>query len=448
MHGQRIEIGEIENAVENFDGIRRAAVRLTGESPHEMLAAYYTVSQDISETELRRYLSDRLPYYMVPSLFMKLENMPENANGKLNYRALPTIAPPKQEYIAPETDCEKLLCEIFAEVLKTKTPIGVNDNFLMLGADSINGMVAASRLRKRGYTFEIRYLFSAPTARLLAPLLVPVTEEKLTDNDTLPELTAEQRDAIEKNVGWDNVECFYPVMPVVNEWLNNRLTVMMYLLYKIEATKITPENFKLRVEDLITKHQALRSVFLCSTDGENFQVVLSEHKPNYFCIDLRALSEGDDLSQRQKDYFRTLIQLDLNRPKDLEREVLFRIGLICISEAKSILFFAFSHLLLDGTGIAQVVRELFEQAEIQSDREIWRKRLFRLYHEDYTESLKYWQKLLEGCRGFTPLPLKQGNIKQVSPEGFHVVGGKKLYEQIALRIASDNNRHVYTLRVW
>ena len=206
---------------------------------------------------------------------------------------------------------------------------------------------------------------------------------------------------------------------------------MMYFLSEIDASIIAPQALIERLTELTAKHQALRSVFLCSTDGENFQVVLREHKPNYFCVDLRALAEGDDLSQKQKDYFRTLIQLDLNRLKDLEREVLFRIGLIRISEAKSILFFAFSHLLLDGTGIAQIVRELLKQAEIQSDREIWRKRLFRLYHEDHTESLEYWRKLLEGCRSFTPLPTKQGNIEQISPEGFHVVGGKKIYEQIA-----------------
>ena len=246
----------------------------------------------------------------------------------------------------------------------------------------------------------------------------------------MPELTAEQRDAIEKNVGWDNVECIYPVTPVVNKFLKNRDTVMIYFLNEIEVSIIDPQVLKERLIKLTANHQALRSVFLCSTEGENFQVVLREHSPNYFCIDLRALSEGDDLSNRQKDYFRTLIQLDLNRPKDLEREVLFRIGLIRTSEAKSILFFACSHLLLDGTGIAQIMSELFDQVEIHPDREIWRKRMFRLYHEDHTESLKYWQKLLEGCKSFTPLPMKQGNIDQVSPEGFYVVGGKKLYEQI------------------
>lgn len=97
-----------------------------------MLAGYYTASEYVQESDLRRYLADKLPYYMVPSLFMRIDIMPETSHGKLDYRVLPDIAVPEPKYIPPETEIEKILCKIFGEILHTENPVGVNDNFFAL----------------------------------------------------------------------------------------------------------------------------------------------------------------------------------------------------------------------------------------------------------------------------------------------------------------------------
>ena len=429
LHGQRIEIGEIESALENFSGVRRAAVKLVKESGHEILAAYYTVSQDVSETELRKYLADRLPYYMVPSAFMKLEDMPENDHGKLDYRALPKIEMPTQEYAPPETEEEKLLCEIFAESLNIKNPVGVNDNFFALGGDSISGMLAAYRLGRYGFSFEIRRLFTAPTARQLAPLLVPVTEENISpEKSVLPEPTSRQWEKIEKNVGRENVECVYPIAHAAEDKLKAGDTWMQFHMVEVDSEDMTLEKLKERLTEMTEKHQTLRSVFLL-TEGDFLQIVLRRHEPDIFFADISTLGEGEKISSKQKAYLRNLVQMDTARPCDLEREVAFRAGLIKTSDKKNIVYISFSHFLMDGTGMACVMREIVSDEEIRPDKKIWEKRFSRLASSKNAASVDYWKKLLDGCQGFTRLPQKTGATGQVSPAGHYVMCERKLYEQ-------------------
>lgn len=430
LRGQRIALGEIENAMMDIVAIRRAAVRLTKEKSHEMLVGYYTAAQDVPEEELRRSLAGRLPGYMVPSIFVRLSSMPENVNGKLDYRALPPVFPSKKEYAPPATKKEKLLCKIFAEVTKAEAPVGVNDSFFAIGGDSISAMAAASHLEKEGLAFQLHQLFDAPTARKLARLLVPVTiAEDREEESVLPEPGKKQREAIDRKVGWENVECVYPVTGVVAQKLSVRATWMQYALFEIDAEAIIPEDMKERLSELTAKHQILRSVFLCG--DMPLQVVLREHTPEFFSVDLRSLGEGEGLSGKQKAYFRNLIRLQPEDGKDLERDVLFTVGLIRISEARSVLYLAYSHLLLDGAGMARIVWELTEPVEILPDRDVWRRRILRLQKEAVEKLPQFAKERMEGSRVFKQIPASDRDTKELRPEIYHAAGGKKLLEQAA-----------------
>lgn len=114
------------------------------------------------------------------------------------------------------------------------------------------------------------------------------------------------------------------------------------------------------------------------------------------------------------------------------REVPFSAGLIQISETKNILFLSFSHLLPDGTGSESVIQELIGNADIHNDKNVWQQHISRLYNNNYTDSLRYWQKLLKGCNDFTSIPMKDGGFlkETLSPESFYFSGGKKIYEKI------------------
>lgn len=431
LHGQRIEIGEVENAIAGFQGIRSAAVRLIGDAPNEMLVGYYTVFEEISEAELRRSLAERLPYYMIPSLFMKLDAMPENANGKLDYRALPHIEPPKREYVPPETEEEKLLCEIFAEVTKCQTPVGVNDSFFDLGGDSISAMLAAARLRQRGVTFEVRQLFGAPAPRLLAPLLTNVTEtEDAKESAALPLITQKQREAADRVVGHENVECIYPVTTIVENGQSAEPDYSYPQPYFWELrTPVSADELKARTEELAGKHQALRSVLVLPEEGRPVQVVLKEPRFEFFHVDLRALSEGEGLSVRQKDYFSSFMQMELAKNTTLGREVLFRVGLIRISEHVSIIYIGTSHWFLEGGSVYLLFRELIGRLEAKPDADLFKRRIVRLYSRDRSTALAYWRKLLEGRNGMTRLPVRSEYTDNTAVEQFLVAGGRKLQER-------------------
>ena len=174
LRGQRIELDAIESKLEALPGIRRAAVKIQGEGPDAVLCGYYSGEAD--EGSIRRALASELPYYMVPALLRELPELPLNANGKLDRLSLPAIQGVTGQYVPPETETEKLLTGIFAQVLETDSPVGIDDSFFELGGDSIRGLTVAARLRECGYALHLEWLFASPTARALAPMLEPLKE--------------------------------------------------------------------------------------------------------------------------------------------------------------------------------------------------------------------------------------------------------------------------------
>src|SRR5215213_577465 len=129
LRGYRIEPGEVEARLREYPGIVEAAVVAQGESDTgKRLVAYYT-GLEIGAKALRDHLSLILPEYMVPVAYVHLESLPLLSNGKLNRRALPAPEWHEREYRAPRTPQEKILCALFAEVLRLER-VGIDDNFL------------------------------------------------------------------------------------------------------------------------------------------------------------------------------------------------------------------------------------------------------------------------------------------------------------------------------
>jgi amino acid adenylation domain-containing protein len=177
IRGFRIEPAEIEKALAQYAGVREAAVvPLQNEIGETILAAYVVPTQNatIATPELRRYLSEKLPAYMVPVTFVMLAALPLTPNGKLDRRALP--APDQShrdqaEYSAPQSATEKTLAHIWEEVLKV-APIGVHDNFFELGGHSLLAVrLFAAIERKFGQRLPLAALFQAPTIGQLAASL-------------------------------------------------------------------------------------------------------------------------------------------------------------------------------------------------------------------------------------------------------------------------------------
>ncbi|QCT03390.1 amino acid adenylation domain protein [Paenibacillus algicola] len=179
VQGYRIELGEIEVALTQHPEVREAAAAVVvAEDQKPRLAAYWTgreASAEITQEELRSYLSSKLPHYMLPAVFLRLESMPLTSNGKVDRKALPVIklnvSSPPMDTVFPRTDLEERLAALWRDVLKLNI-VGVHDNFFELGGDSLLAVRFMIRLQhETGESHPLRVLFEKPTIAELAVYL-------------------------------------------------------------------------------------------------------------------------------------------------------------------------------------------------------------------------------------------------------------------------------------
>ena len=175
LRGFRIEPGEIEATLRLHTAVREAAVATaTEEGGGARLVAYVAFShgQALNGGELRRFLADRLPAYMVPSAFVAVATLPRLPNGKVDRQALPALRHGRPEleatFVAPRNQVERVLAEIWADVLEVEQ-VGVHDDFFELGGHSLLAAQVIVRTHDAlGVELPLRCLFETPTVAGLA----------------------------------------------------------------------------------------------------------------------------------------------------------------------------------------------------------------------------------------------------------------------------------------
>jgi aspartate racemase len=174
IRGFRIELGEIEAALAHHPAVREAVVLAREDAPGEKRLVAYVVA-DSTADELRRFLKDKLPEYMVPAVFVLLEALPVTPNGKVDRRALPAPDRSRPElekaFVAPRDDLELQLAHIWEEVLGVR-PVGVRDNFFELGGHSLLAVRLFALIEKRlGKKLPLTTVFQGATVAHLAGVL-------------------------------------------------------------------------------------------------------------------------------------------------------------------------------------------------------------------------------------------------------------------------------------
>jgi hypothetical protein len=180
IRGHRIEPGEIEAALLQHPQVLQAAVLVREDSPGEQRLVAYVRGLEAAPAgealeELREHLQSRLPQYMIPAAFVRLAQLPLNANGKLDRGRLP--APDEsalllKRYEAPVGQIEATLAQIWQELLQVER-VGRHDNFFELGGHSLLAARVIARIRhSRGIVLDIEKIFHFPTLSLLAVSLV------------------------------------------------------------------------------------------------------------------------------------------------------------------------------------------------------------------------------------------------------------------------------------
>lgn len=269
IRGFRIELGEIESRIREIDNISDCAVvARTSEDGDNAIYAYHTAKTRISVSEIRDRLSEVLPEYMVPSYIMQIEKIPVTRNGKLDNKALPQIeACVTREYTAPTNETEAMICKIFSEILGVKQ-VGIKDGFFELGGHSLRATRMMNRIEaETGVRIPLKEVFVHSTPEQLAKLItesdcgkyvpIPKAEEK----EYYPMSSAQKRTYI--------IQSMEPESTAYNMPANLKITGKMY-----------PEKMKQALQQMVNRHEILRTQFLL-IDGEPVQKVLESAEAEF-----------------------------------------------------------------------------------------------------------------------------------------------------------------------
>ncbi|MGW4773422.1 amino acid adenylation domain-containing protein, partial [Nocardia sp. NPDC004278] len=274
LRGLRIELGEVEAALLRNEQVAQAAVLLHRHAGGDHLVAYVVAHRGIAPDPATVLASTRrdLPDYMVPSLVMVLDEMPINANGKLDRRALPepVFGSGAAEYRAPATADEVAVAQIFGELLGAQR-VGADDDFFALGGNSLIATRAIARIGTAlGITIDVRDFFDRPTVAALAGL-----SRTGVARPTLTAVARPQR---------------IPLSPAQRRmWFLNRFGTYTESAYVFDTAAVDniPVALRLRgvlevsalsaaITDLVARHEILRTVYPQTEDGP-VQVVRSVH---------------------------------------------------------------------------------------------------------------------------------------------------------------------------
>ena len=191
LRGLRIEIGEIEAGIAKYPGIQSVAVVVREIKGNDHLCAYFTVHDkfrdrnreengySIDIDDLKAALSEKLVYYMVPTVYMELDEMPQTLNGKTDLRNLPEPIL-ITEYVAPENEVEAFFANLFADILGLDE-VSVTDNFFEIGGTSLLVTKITMEALNREYELSYGDVFKNPTPRLLAEFISSTDSSESSD---------------------------------------------------------------------------------------------------------------------------------------------------------------------------------------------------------------------------------------------------------------------------
>lgn len=343
LRGFRIELGEIETVLNQYPAVHEAAVIVREDQPgQKRLIAYWTAKPfaDASNTDIMQHLQAALPAYMVPSICVLLEAMPQTANGKINRKALPvpteTEAANDTQYAAPTQPVEQQLADIWANVLGRES-VGIHDNFFALGGDSILSLQVVSRARQQGLLFQPKQLFQYQTIAKLASVV-----EQLASTTTL-----NTQGQVSGKVELTPVQHWFFAQDFAEAQHHN-------LAFRAEiAAGLTPEMLTHAWQQVTLHHDALRSHFV-QQNGQWQQSCAAEvGELTVEVIDLSDLSLAERQVRWEQECRRLQASLNL-ATGELQRMALFRLG----EQQPARLFWCIHHLVVDGVSWRVLLEDL------------------------------------------------------------------------------------------
>ncbi|MFC8226301.1 non-ribosomal peptide synthase/polyketide synthase [Streptomyces sp. NPDC057287] len=420
VRGFRIELGEIEATLAAYPGVAQAAVLARQDRADDTRLVAYLVAAGgatPSSADLRGHLRERLPEYMVPSVFVTLDALPLTVNGKLDHRALP--APdltPAATSRAPRTPQEQVLCALFAEVLGVASA-GVEDGFFDLGGHSLLATRLAARIRATlGVEMPLRTLFEAPTPAGLAEALAAAGPAQASlvrreRPDVIPLSFAQRR--------------LWFLQQLEGTGANYHISLAWRLSGELDRRAL-----EAAVADVVTRHESLRTVFP-TVDGVPHQLVL----------DGEAAEPRLPVSRTTEAGLPALMEAAKHQRFDLAVDVPLRAELFELAPDEHVFQLVLHHIAGDGWSLGPLTQGLTDAYTSRRHGEKPRWTPLPVQYADYTlwqhellgdstnrDSLlagqaDYWTRRLAGLPELIQLPTDRPRPAAASHRGGSVRAG-------------------------
>ena len=397
IRGFRIELGEIESVLNTHPQIQQAVVIAREDVPgSKHLVAYVVSSSDaIAANQLREFIKSKLPEYMLPSVFFVLDTLPLTANGKMDREALP--APDgeisrEEGYVAPGTEIEKTLAQIWQELL-LKEQVGIHDNFFEIGGDSILSIQVVSRAKNAG---------------------IQITAKQIFQNQTIAELATVANITVSVRAQQGIVTGVAPLTPIQHWFLaQNKLKAHHYnqsVLLTI-SQELQPALLEKAVAKLLEHHDALRLRFRSvASEYQQINQGLNETVP-FTVVDLSSTPKVQQIQDLTKIATEYQARLNLSSGPIMQ-VVLFNLG----GESDARLLIIIHHLAVDGVSwrillsdLETIYQQLLTQQPIQLSAKTtafidWAAKLNQIgQSETVQHELDYW--LNQSWQQTTSIPL-------------------------------------------
>ncbi|HEU0052552.1 MAG TPA: condensation domain-containing protein, partial [Longimicrobium sp.] len=402
VRGHRIELGEIEARLKEHPAVREAVALAREDAPGDRrLVAYCVAGKAVEVESLRTHLSARLPEYMVPAAYVRLEALPLTPNGKVDRNALPAPegdAYATRGYEAPVGETEEALAEIWSELLRVAR-VGRRDHFFELGGHSLLAVRVISRVRQvLGAEVALAELFERPVLADLARAIESAGRAEL------PPIAPADRSA-----------------PLPLSFAQQRLW-FLERMSDLGGTYHIPVRQRLRgeldvaalrraLDRILARHEALRTTFV-EVEGEPVQRVAPAEESSFHLVE-HDLHGGADPGAE----LRQLTAEEAGAPFDLARGPLIRGRLVRLAADDHVLLITMHHIVSDGWSMGVFTRELsalyaafrdgaadpLPPLPVQyADYAVWQRRWVE--GEVLREQASYWRETLEGAPELLELP--------------------------------------------
>jgi amino acid adenylation domain-containing protein len=378
--------------------------------------------------ELRNHIKEKLPEYMIPSYFILLETLPLTPNGKLDRRALPLhetlqLTPGQEkELIQPQTDTEKLLAELWKQVLGIEE-IGITNNFFELGGDSINAIQVISRANKQGVNLSIQHLYQNQTIADLARYVdqhhheLTAAKEVFVEVDPHQPLVNIDKEHLLRHLPPDvEIEDIYPLTPFQKQMLSHYITSSsredepgVFVFQMLSRLKLASADILVAKEafrELVDIYSYLRTGYMWEEVDEPILIVYKKGRAHLEYLDWSHLSPAEQ--DKQVHHFAAE---DRCRGFERDKPLVYRITLIKLGEEDFFLVLTGDYMRVDGWSSA-VIREKFfyysmalksgQSFELKNDRS-YRGYLGWVSQQDQAKGEDFWKQMIHGCNVPTPL---------------------------------------------